>query len=207
MTKTPSIASLASLSSLSLFADLAWAQDPTPTPPAASSPTFEERLRALEERLEQGEKERAQLREQLAAQKAGAPVGKPAEKKWFDRLAIRGYGQFRTTSLFNEDNTPNLNVPNDRSVNEADTLLLRRGRVILSGDVTDHLFVYAQLLDFAGSTGAADQALQMRDFYGRHRARRGEGVPLPRRHLQGALRLGQPAVEPEPRPRSSVPTR
>lgn len=165
MTKTPSFASLASLSTLGLFANLARAQDPTPTPPAAPSPSFEERLRALEERLELGDKERAQLREQLAAQKAGAPGGKPAEKKWFDRLSIRGYGQFRTTSLFNEDNTPNLNVPNDRSVNEAETLQLRRGRVILSGDVTDHLFVYAQL-DFAGSTGAADQALQMRDFYG-----------------------------------------
>jgi hypothetical protein len=77
---------------------------------------------------------------------------------------LRGYGQVRYTTLFNENNTPNLSVPNDRSVTEPETLTLRRGRVILSGDVSSNLFIYAQA-DFAGSTGAADQALQMRDFY------------------------------------------
>lgn len=154
MTKKPSFASLASVLSIAVPA---LAQEPAPTPPA--SPSFEERLRALEERMRAGDAERDQLRQQLA-QRAADP--KP---KWYDKLAIRGYGQVRYTSLLGEDNTPSLNVPNDRSVNESDTLLLRRGRVILSGDVTDHLYIYAQA-DFAGSTGAADQALQMRDFYG-----------------------------------------
>lgn len=141
-----------------LPAPLALSQSPPSEPPAAGLPrTIEERLEALEQRLAAGEAERTSLREQLA--KASSAT------KWSDRLAIRGYGQFRYTTLLNEDNSPNLNVPNDRSVNEAETLFLRRGRVILSGDVTDHLFVYAQL-DFAGSTGAPDQSLQMRDFYG-----------------------------------------
>ena len=154
MTKKPSLASLASVLSIAVPA---LAQEPAPTP--LTPPSFEERLRALEERMREGDAERDQLRQQLAKRAADQ---KP---KWYDRLSIRGYGQFRYTSLLGEDNTPNLNVPNDRSVNESDTLFLRRGRVILSGDVTDHLFLYAQL-DFAGSTGAADQALQMRDFYG-----------------------------------------
>lgn len=166
MTKTPSTASFASLSTLTLLAAGLRAQDPTPTPPpAAPSPTFEERLRALEERLEQGDKERAQLREQLAERKVGAPAGdKAAEKKWYDKLSLRGYGQFRYTTLFDEDNTPNLNVPADRSVNEPETIYLRRGRVTLSGDVTERLYVYAQI-EFAGTPANTDYTLQMRDYY------------------------------------------
>jgi hypothetical protein len=131
-------------------------QDPRPVPDLGS---IEERLRALEERIRQGDAERETLRQEIAKKSAGNKAG-----NWSDKLAIRGYGQVRYTTLFDEDNTPNLNVPNDRSVNEAETLMLRRGRVILSGDLTDHLFVYAQM-DFAGSNGAPDQTVQMRDFY------------------------------------------
>ena len=129
-------------------------QDPAPQPQAS----LEERLRALEARLDAKDGEMQALEKKLAA--------KSEATKWYDKLSIRGYGQIRYTTLYNENNTPNLSVPNDRSVNEAETLLLRRGRVILSGDVTDRLFVYAQS-DFAGSvTSGADSAVQMRDFYG-----------------------------------------
>lgn len=131
------------------------AQDPTPTP------SLEERLRRLEERLATQDAELQKLRQPSPA----AADTKPKASHWYDRLSIRGYGQIRYTSLLGENNTPDLNVPNDRSVNEPESLILRRGRVILFGDVAEHLYVYAQL-DFAGSTGAADQALQMRDFYG-----------------------------------------
>jgi hypothetical protein len=137
--------------------DAAKGQQPA-TP--ATQASVEERLRALEARLDQKETEMQALEKKLAAKSEGAA-------KWYDKLSIRGYGQVRYTTLYNEDNEPNISVPNDRSVNEAETLLLRRGRVILSGDVTDHLFVYAQS-DFAGSTGVtgSDSAVQMRDFYG-----------------------------------------
>ncbi|MBL8724938.1 MAG: porin [Planctomycetes bacterium] len=129
------------------------AQDPTPS--------LEERLRRLEERLATQDAELQKLRQPSPA----AADTKPKTSHWYDRLSIRGYGQIRYTSLLGENNTPDLNVPNDRSVNEPESLILRRGRVILFGDVAEHLYIYAQL-DFAGSTGAADQALQMRDFYG-----------------------------------------
>ncbi|MCU0864025.1 MAG: OprO/OprP family phosphate-selective porin [Planctomycetes bacterium] len=132
------------------------AQDPRPS---TSPGSIEDRLRALEEQVRIADVEREALRQEIA-KKAGSDKA----AKWSDKLSIRGYGQVRYTTLFDEDNTPNLNVPNDRSVNEAETLMLRRGRVILSGDVTDHLFVYAQM-DFAGSNGAPDQTVQMRDFY------------------------------------------
>jgi hypothetical protein len=42
--------------------------------------------------------------------------------------------------------------------------MIRRGRFIFSGDVSDHLYLYAQS-DFNASTGAADFSLQMRDLY------------------------------------------
>jgi hypothetical protein len=135
------------------------AQEPTPQQP---TPSIEERLRALEQRVRSSDGEILDLRQQLAAQAAAKEAkDKP---KWSDKLSIRGYGQVRFTTLFNEDNTPNLSVPNDRSVNEPETIFLRRGRVILSGDVHDHLFLYAQM-DFNGQPGG-DSTLQMRDFYG-----------------------------------------
>ncbi len=43
--------------------------------------------------------------------------------------------------------------------------MLRRGRLVFSGDVADHLSLYAQT-DFNGSPGSPDFALQMRDLYG-----------------------------------------
>jgi phosphate-selective porin O/P len=42
--------------------------------------------------------------------------------------------------------------------------MIRRGRFIFSGDVTDHLYLYAQS-DFNASTGATDFSVQMRDLY------------------------------------------
>lgn len=95
---------------------------------------------------------------------ASAPAAKP---KWYDKLSIRGYTQVRYTTLLGRDNTPDIHVPADPSSNEAEFINIRRGRVILSGDVTDHLFMYAQM-EFNGSVGPSGGAtgLQMRDLYG-----------------------------------------
>lgn len=162
---------------LLLLAAAACAQS-TPTNQDPRSP--EQRaadLHELEQRLLQREAEIDALLQQLKvareqAPKEGAPASQaapataPATSKWYDKLSVRGYAQFRYTTLFGEDNTPSLNVPNDRSVNEPETFVLRRGRVILSGQVHPQLFVYAQM-DFSGSVGGStDSALQMRDFYG-----------------------------------------
>ena len=164
MTKTTSFAPFASLATFSFLAPSLIAQQP-PTPSTqepSGSATFEERLRALEERVRSGEAERESLRQQLAARPPAAADQKP---KWYDKLALRGYGQFRYTTLFDENNTPNLNVPADRSVGEAETIYLRRGRLTLSGDVSERLYVYAQI-EFAGTPANTDYTLQMRDYYG-----------------------------------------
>lgn len=85
--------------------------------------------------------------------------------KWYERISLRGYVQFRFNHVF-QKNGPELDVPADRSVREVESFLIRRGRMIFSGDVTDHLFLYAQS-DFNASVGGTgDLGLQMRDLYG-----------------------------------------
>jgi len=100
--------------------------------------------------------------------KAGKEEVKVEETKkptpsWYEKLAIRGYVQVRHHSILSHDGA-DLDVPADRSVSDTDTILIRRGRVILFGDVHEHLYVYAQT-DMNASPSSGDFALQMRDLY------------------------------------------
>lgn len=102
----------------------------------------------------------------IKAQTDGNPppiVSRALAGKWYERISLRGYTQFRMSNVMSHEG-PALEVPNDRSVNENESLIIRRGRFVFSGDVTDRLSLYAQS-DFNGSTGAADFSLQMRDLY------------------------------------------
>ncbi len=99
-----------------------------------------------------------------AAQAATADLVQQAlAGKWYERIGLRGYTQFRLSDVLSSEGAPVL-VPSDRSVNENESLMIRRGRFVFSGDPTEHLALYAQM-DFNGSTGAADYSLQMRDLY------------------------------------------
>lgn len=83
---------------------------------------------------------------------------------WYDRLQLRGYSQFRYGEAWSPAGPP-LEVPADRAVNPNESFVLRRGRLVLQGDVAEHLSLYVQS-DFNGSPGSGDFALQMRDLYG-----------------------------------------
>lgn len=100
--------------------------------------------------------------------KSGAGSDKPAEKakapKWYDQLNLRGYTQFRYHSILERDGAE-LNVPNDRSISENNTFFIRRARIILSGDVSEHLGLYVQP-DLNGSPTTGDFSVQLRDMYG-----------------------------------------
>jgi hypothetical protein len=86
------------------------------------------------------------------------------DKKWYDKLGIRGYTQVRY-QMYQSYDDPGFNVPADRSVGVDQTFVIRRGRLILSGDVTDHLYLYGQI-DVAGSVSSdLDFAVQARDIY------------------------------------------
>ena len=93
-----------------------------------------------------------------------AEVSKALTGKWYERISLRGYTQFRRQDVTSERGAV-LEVPADRTVSPNESFGIRRGRFIFSGDISDHLSLYAQS-DFNASTGAADFSLQMRDLYG-----------------------------------------
>jgi hypothetical protein len=90
-------------------------------------------------------------------------VTKALAGKWYEKIGLRGYTQFRHATV-HDGGGPPVEVPADRSVNPNESFVIRRGRFIFSGDTSERLSLYAQL-DFNGSTGAADYSLQMRDLY------------------------------------------
>ncbi len=91
-------------------------------------------------------------------------------KKWYEKLSLRGYSQFRfARTLDQAAGSAEPNLLADRSVNGvAENFSIRRNRLILYGDVSDHLYLYIQP-DFAanipGSTTSVFFA-QLRDLYG-----------------------------------------
>ncbi len=105
----------------------------------------------------------AEVKAAVASAPAAA-VTKALAGKWYERLSIRGYSQLRYAEVASQSGAV-LEVPADRSVNPNESFGIRRGRIVFSGDVADHLSLYAQT-DFNGSPGSADFALQMRDLYG-----------------------------------------
>lgn len=89
--------------------------------------------------------------------------------KWYQRLSVKGYLQFRGANVLNQDGT--LNVFNDPFAADTQTFGIRRGRLTLSGDVTNHVYLYMQM-DFFGSVGGATNnnttnsaVLSARDYY------------------------------------------
>lgn len=96
---------------------------------------------------------------------------RPGKKSsWYEKMSIRGYTQFRFGRTIDEDEffaEPNL--LGDRSINgRAENFSIRRARLILSGDISDHLFLYFQP-DFASvptSTSNSTFFAQLRDLYG-----------------------------------------
>lgn len=147
-------------------ADPALAAAPGPLPPADAAPTVGP--------LPPSDPRAFSVRHLLAPDvKPEAPAekkadDKPAEKKWYDKLSLRGYAQVRineVTSL-EPDSAPPQHV-GDRSVGDDQSFLIRRARLIFSGDVGDYTYVYLQP-DFAvGVPGVNDsnQFAQIRDWY------------------------------------------
>lgn len=86
----------------------------------------------------------------------------PKPQHWYDRITLRGYTQFRYSRLF--ESTERLKFETDKSVGENGGFLLRRGRLILQGDMADFLFIYLQP-DFANTIGDTMHAPQLRDWY------------------------------------------
>lgn len=94
---------------------------------------------------------------------------KSKSKAWYDKISLRGYTQFRYNSLlFSEAGSAPRQHAGDTSISEDQEFLIRRARLILSGDVSEHLYLYFQP-DFASTPdGSSNNVLftQIRDLYG-----------------------------------------
>lgn len=85
------------------------------------------------------------------------------KKKWFELVNIRGYVQVRYNKLL--ETNSNLGCEQcDRSWGGNNSFFIRRGRIILSGQVHDRVFIYIQP-DFASSAGTTNHLFQIRDAY------------------------------------------
>lgn len=97
-----------------------------------------------------------------------SPLGKKS-KPWYEKMTIRGYSQIRLGRALSQD--PQGAAPSlfsDRSITgETGTFSIRRARLILSEEVSDHLFLYFQS-DFANNPadGTSTFFAQIRDLYG-----------------------------------------
>jgi hypothetical protein len=107
-----------------------------------------------------------------AVSSAAAPEPTKAEapkpKKWYDKLSIRGYAQFRINEeVFMDQGSAPAHHIGDRSIGDSQSFLIRRARLIFSGDVHERVYVYLQP-DFASTVpGSTDNTFytQIRDWY------------------------------------------
>lgn len=153
----------------------------------ADTPVPVERLDAAATKTASGSGSAVQLRQ--------LPEGNP----WTRRFNARGYVQNRYTAMLGGDD--GINLWSGRSVGDAGSLgdadknfLIRRARLILAGDVGDHLSFYLQP-DFASSAGGRGNIAQVRDVYAdiyldptrEHRFRIGQSkVPYSFENLQSS---------------------
>lgn len=131
--------------------------DPSPAmaePAVPREEAFEQRMEARQRRLE----ERV---DKLAV--TAPPPAALTPKRWYDSLSIRGYLQVRHHTTLSGDR--DIRAWNDSAIGEDRGFLIRRARVIISGDVSERLFVYIQP-DFATTAGDTGNVGQLRDFYG-----------------------------------------
>ncbi|WP_424362009.1 porin [Methylocystis parvus] len=119
----------------------------------ASADTAAE-IRALKARLNKLEAEEAAARRaakaaaQQTAHAAPAAAGHAAPdapKHWYEKLSIRGYTQMRYNDTIDASGWNDVYSPHDRSVGPRRNFLLRRTRLIFSGDVSSHLYLYLQM--------------------------------------------------------------
>jgi hypothetical protein len=88
---------------------------------------------------------------------------KKETKHWYENFAIRGYIQVRYNRLL--ETNPKLKCEQcDRSVGENGGFIVRRGRIILSGQIANNVYFYIQP-DFGSSTGTTQNIFQIRDAY------------------------------------------
>lgn len=86
-----------------------------------------------------------------------------APAAWYERLAWRGYAQVRYNRLL--ETNPDLNCAQcDRSIGNNGGFFLRRGRLVLFGNVHPRVYVYVQP-DYGSDAAGGLHYFQLRDAY------------------------------------------
>ncbi len=103
------------------------------------------------------------LRAQAADSTRPAQTQPAPARPWYERISLRGYAQFRYNRLL--ETNKDLNCPQcDRSIGNNGGFFLRRGRLILSGDINNRVSIYIQP-DYASDAAGMNHYLQLRDAY------------------------------------------
>ncbi|MXS79791.1 Phosphate-selective porin [Nitrosomonas eutropha] len=125
------------------------------------SPTRHAETRSAQDSEQRVETQSKQTNEQIKhASRTPVPSAeKPKEeKKWYERISIKGYTQFRYGKSLWGDND-GASYWQDKSAGpDKSSFLIKRARLALSGDITDYLYFYLQA-DLASSA-------ILRDAYG-----------------------------------------
>jgi Phosphate-selective porin O and P len=180
-------------------------------PAAAAEPTIAELQRQIDELKAMVAELKAAARPPAiasapaaAAQAASAPSPASAivltrqprrSKPWYEKLTLRGYTQMRVNEIVSGDATAPAGVSRLRSIGDANltdrnNFSFRRIRLILQGDLSDHVSLYLQP-DFA--TAVSNQsANERREGFGQLRDAYVDWFPLDDRSLR--LRFGQSKV-------------
>lgn len=88
----------------------------------------------------------------------------PAKAHWYDKISLRGYVQIRYNRLLETNDA--LKTDYDRSVGDKGGFLIRRARLVFSGNVHERVYIYIQ--PDVASTPAGSSSLhfaQLRDAY------------------------------------------
>ncbi|NMO19800.1 porin [Pyxidicoccus fallax] len=90
---------------------------------------------------------------------------KEKDKPWYERLRLRGYTQVRHNGLPSFRENPELvNDQGDRFIGDNNNFGIRRARLVISGDIGDHVSIYIQP-DFASVIGDQYNVAILRDLY------------------------------------------
>lgn len=125
------------------------------------------RLESLEQHWDEQQAADAAKREAEKKKSDAAADEKPKKKSWFEKYSFSGYAQIRFNEVVRDKGPADAHYVGDSSIGDDQSFLLRRARLVFSGDVNDHLSVYLQP-DFASSVSGspdANQYVQIRDWY------------------------------------------
>ncbi len=101
-------------------------------------------------------------RQSKASEESRGVGDAPVRERWYEKISLRGYTQFRFNNTLNRDQL--LSAQGDRSIGRNNEFFLRRGRIILSGQPHERVFVYIQP-EFGSLLSGTEQTVTLRDWY------------------------------------------